>query len=249
MEKIILVAVVFFASLNANAATMLYENTDVETVKASILETLVEREFIVDQESANRLVLTKEIGGAKGALLSFLDYTMKSEVSGNKGNGNPKIELAFTFIKKPEGTKVIATRSSAQPLQNGNVSKDALSDGDLPDLLLDVKGKMNGDVAQQKPTTPNSKKPFGVSFSDLNPKILEYFHNKDLKGVVVVNVTPKSVADSVGVKIEDVIFEFDGKPILVTSDLQKAVAETTAGSKVVVKAVRNNQDVTFNAQF
>lgn len=95
----------------------------------------------------------------------------------------------------------------------------------------------------------SQKKPLGVGLSDLNSKFLDYFHNQDLKGVVIVSVVKNSVADIAGVKAEDVIFEFDGKQVLTAKDLQNAVSEIERGKKATIKAFRKNEVVNFDAQF
>lgn len=118
-------------------------------------------------------------------------------------------------------------------------------------LLLIRRGSEQHETVSmaQLTATTSAKTVFGVTFVDLNPKLLDYFHNKDLKGVVIFTVAPKSVAETAGIKVEDIIFQFDGKPTLTITDLQKAVAETALGKKVVVKAIRKNQEVVFDAQF
>jgi hypothetical protein len=127
------------------AAEMLYAATDIESVKMAILESLSDRKFTVDQESSNRLILSKEIKGTEGFLNSKInDWDAHSP--SNLSLGHPRVELSFFFLKKPEGIKVIVTRATLQPLENGNTRR--ISDGDedsgLSQFLAEIKQKISG---------------------------------------------------------------------------------------------------------
>jgi hypothetical protein len=54
----------------------------------------------------------------------------------------------------------------------------------------------------------------------------------------VVRVTPDSAADKAGVKAEDIIVEFDGKPVGSFDDLQKLIAVKKVGDSVQIRVAR-----------
>ena len=161
----------------------------------------------------------------------------------------------------------LASNELIEALKNAKSVKVRLNgqhyfvDGDLPEKDIKymswfynemISTEITSGSITPNPTSaklPSGKKLFGINFIDLSPKVLSYLHNPDLKGVIVVIVTPNSVAEKTGIKINDVIFEFDGKSILSVTDLQKAVAETIQGNMVSVKCIRDNKEVVFNAQF
>jgi len=58
-------------------------------------------------------------------------------------------------------------------------------------------------------------------------------------------VSDSGPAAKAGIKAEDVVVNFDGKPILTVQDLRLAVANTPPGKKVAVKAVRRGEEKTF----
>lgn len=139
-------------SFELPAADLLYEGADIEAVKASILETLAERNFIVDQESNNRLILSTEISGFTG--MSITAFSNLFSTSNNESNVKPRSELSFMFLKKPEGVKVIATKAILHSLDNGNVRREGIGDGDLPQFLAEIKQKLSGSsIAPASPTS------------------------------------------------------------------------------------------------
>lgn len=95
----------------------------------------------------------------------------------------------------------------------------------------------------------NSKVVFGVSFVDLPSAAALAINRENLKAVLVLVVTPSSISDKAGVKVGDVIYEFDGKKIEKNLDLQKAVTETDIGKKVTVKLIRQGGELNLEAQF
>lgn len=90
---------------------------------------------------------------------------------------------------------------------------------------------------------------FGVNFIDLPPSIALGLHRQNLKAALIVVVNPGSVSDKAGIKVGDVIYQFDGKPIEKIIDLQKAVSETYVGRKVLVKLLRGEKELSIDVQF
>jgi serine protease Do len=60
------------------------------------------------------------------------------------------------------------------------------------------------------------------------------------------NASEAGPAAKAGLKPEDVIVEYDGKPIKNSQEFRMAVAETLPGQKVKVKAVRQGQEKMFD---
>lgn len=67
--------------------------------------------------------------------------------------------------------------------------------------------------------------------------------------MLIVNVIPGSVSDKSGIKVGDIVYEFDGKHIEKLADLQNAVSKTAIGRKVLVKLLRGEKEVSIDAQF
>ncbi len=65
---------------------------------------------------------------------------------------------------------------------------------------------------------------------------------KEPRGVFIIKVDPGSPADKAGVKDNDVLLEFDGKPILQQSSMLFAVAEASPGSTVQLKVLRAKKE-------
>jgi len=86
------------------------------------------------------------------------------------------------------------------------------------------------------------------------PAMAKYFGVKQGGGVLVTGLAAPDAAASdtagpaarAGIKPEDVIVEFGGKPIYDVPDLRLAAANTPPGQKVKVKVVRYGQEMTFD---
>jgi serine protease Do len=94
----------------------------------------------------------------------------------------------------------------------------------------------------------------GVNMNPLpfTPEMAKYFGVKQGGGVLITKLTDeagrdaeKGPAERAGIKVEDVITEFDGKKVLSMQDLRMAVANTPPGRKATVKVVRHGEEKTF----
>lgn len=88
----------------------------------------------------------------------------------------------------------------------------------------------------------------GVIIQDLTPDLAEAFDMKGQKGVVVAEVQEGSAADKAGIKVEDVIVEFDGKAMTNAAQLRNAVGVHAVGDKVKIKVVRDGKSKTVIAK-
>ena len=92
-----------------------------------------------------------------------------------------------------------------------------------------------------------SRAMLGVNLADLTPEIAEGFGiASNTQGVVIQSVMDNSPAARAGIKRNDVIVEFDGKPV---ADLQKfrmRVADTPSGRTVPVVVLRDGKRMSFN---
>ncbi|MCX7870368.1 MAG: trypsin-like peptidase domain-containing protein [bacterium] len=85
-------------------------------------------------------------------------------------------------------------------------------------------------------------RPFlGVRVADL-PDYLKSYLNISY-GVLVVEVVKDSPAEKAGIKKDDIILEFDDKPVYSYDDLLDLIMQTTIGQKVKIKILRKNQEL------
>ncbi len=85
----------------------------------------------------------------------------------------------------------------------------------------------------------------GVRIQTVTEEIAESLGMKDLKGALVANVTPDGPAEKYGIKVGDVITDFDLRPITDMRELPRAVAETKVGKAVKVKILRQGKEKTI----
>ena len=88
----------------------------------------------------------------------------------------------------------------------------------------------------------------GVIIQDLTPDLAEAFDLEGQRGVVVAEVQKGSAAEKAGIKVEDVIIEFDGKKMASAAELRNAVGIKAVGEKVKVKLLRGGDKKTLYAK-
>jgi serine protease Do len=82
----------------------------------------------------------------------------------------------------------------------------------------------------------------GVLIQQITPQIAEGLGLKDVKGILVSDVSPGSPADKAGIKRGDIILDFNGKKVDEVHDLTGMVAQMAPGSEVDVKVLRNGEE-------
>jgi len=86
----------------------------------------------------------------------------------------------------------------------------------------------------------------GVLIQKVTPEIAESLGMDHGYGALVANVSKDGPADKAGVKVGDVIVEFDGKEVKDSGDLPIIVARTAVDKKIRMKVLRDKKEVMLN---
>jgi serine protease Do len=86
----------------------------------------------------------------------------------------------------------------------------------------------------------------GVLIQKVTPEIAESLGMERGHGALVANVSKDGPAEKAGVKVGDVIVEFDGKEVKDSADLPIIVARTQVDKKVRMKVLRDKKEVMLN---
>jgi len=86
----------------------------------------------------------------------------------------------------------------------------------------------------------------GVLIQKVTPELAESLGMEKSQGALVANVSKDGPADKSGVKVGDVIVEFDGKEIKDSGELPIIVARTPVDKKVRMKVLREKKELTLN---
>ncbi len=86
----------------------------------------------------------------------------------------------------------------------------------------------------------------GVLIQKVTPEIAQSLGLDQTQGALVADVVAKGPAEAAGIKVGDVITEFDGHPVHESNELPMIVARTPIGKQVDVKVLRDktSQDLT-----
>ncbi|MBI3019216.1 MAG: trypsin-like peptidase domain-containing protein, partial [Deltaproteobacteria bacterium] len=86
----------------------------------------------------------------------------------------------------------------------------------------------------------------GIQWYELTEDLVKYLKlTKGQEGVVVAEVVKGEPADLAGLKVYDVITEFNGKPIKSGRDLLQEVGKAQVGKSVSLKVLREGKEKTF----
>ena len=86
----------------------------------------------------------------------------------------------------------------------------------------------------------------GVLIQKVTPEIAESLGLDKSYGALVANVSKDGPSEKAGVKVGDVIVEFDGKEVRDLGDLPIIVARTSVDKKVRMKVLRDKKEVILN---
>ena len=102
------------------------------------------------------------------------------------------------------------------------------------------------DVADQLKTSGKvSRGWLGVLIQDVTLDLAESFGMKHPHGALVAKVLPDSPALTSGIKVGDVIVEFNGQEVMNSSNLPPIVGSSNVGVKLPVTVIRNGRDKTL----
>jgi PDZ domain len=96
--------------------------------------------------------------------------------------------------------------------------------------------------------TAKAKSRFGVRVEDVSSALASSLGLADAGGAVITLVQQGSPAETAGLKVGDVIREFNGSKLLDTADLAGKLAEVKDGTSVIVRIVSNGQPATLQVR-
>lgn len=81
----------------------------------------------------------------------------------------------------------------------------------------------------------------GLDLADLAPQVLNYLNlDEDNRGSIIRGVVEGGPAEKAGLKIYDVIYQFNGKKVRDAQDLINKISDLDPGQKAAIKYFRNN---------
>ena len=105
------------------------------------------------------------------------------------------------------------------------------------------------DVADQLKTSGKvSRGWLGVLIQDVTLDLAESFGMKHPRGALVAKVLPDSPALASGIKVGDIIVEFNKQEVMNSSSLPPIVGSSNVGVKLPVTVIRNGQEKTLNVK-
>lgn len=174
--------------------------------------------------------VTAGIVSAKGRRIGAGPYDnfIQTDASVNPGNsGGPLINIRG---------KVVGITTAIFSRAGGNIGIGfAIPINLVKELLpqLKLKGKV-------------TRGWLGVVIQRVTPGIAESLGLDEAKGALVANVSKDAPAGRSGVKVGDVIVEFDGRNVEESKDLPIIVAQTPVGKGVEVKVVREGKELVLS---
>lgn len=81
----------------------------------------------------------------------------------------------------------------------------------------------------------------GVSIQPITPELAQSFELEGEKGALIADVVKDGPAEKAGIKVGDIILDFNGRAIHEMNELPRLVAGTPVGKKVTIKVLRNGK--------
>jgi serine protease Do len=88
----------------------------------------------------------------------------------------------------------------------------------------------------------------GIIPLDIDPAMAKQWKLSSERGVVVADVEDDTPASRAGLKVQDVIIEFDGQEVKDEDQFRKMVADMPVGKEVEMKVVRNGKEEVLKAK-
>jgi serine protease Do len=85
----------------------------------------------------------------------------------------------------------------------------------------------------------------GVMAQEVTPSIAKAFHEPEVRGALIGDVTPDSPAQKAGLEKGDIILDINGKPVNNSAELRMHVSLMAPGTKVNVKVFRDGEEKTL----
>jgi PDZ domain len=124
--------------------------------------------------------------------------------------------------------------------------RGALSNAEIAGFLAKVDAYVqNPAAAQAPPPPPPARLDFGISGLSVAPNA----EAPNRAGVLVVGVSPESIAQKAGIITGDIIYEFDGRAIRSPGELQAAAAAGAGQATARIKLYRGTEVKTLEAHF
>lgn len=86
----------------------------------------------------------------------------------------------------------------------------------------------------------------GIAIQEITKDLADSFGMKNTNGALISGIEKNGPADKGGMEAGDVIVKFDGKPIMTSGDLPRAVGTTKPGKQVPVEVLRKGASRTLN---
>jgi membrane-associated protease RseP (regulator of RpoE activity) len=102
--------------------------------------------------------------------------------------------------------------------------------------------------AEDKSPTAGNPSYLGVYIRDIRPDRMSELRLKDQHGAEITMVDRDGPAGKAGLKEDDVILSFNGKPVEDADDLRRMIQSTPAGTSVSLGISRDGQPISFNLQ-
>jgi serine protease Do len=174
--------------------------------------------------------VTSGIVSAKGRHIGQGPYDnfIQTDASINPGNsGGPLLNLRG---------EVVGINTAIFSRTGGNIGIGfAIPINLVKELLPQLRGK--GKVVRGY---------LGVLIQKVTPEIAESLGMDKSTGALVANVSKDGPAEKAGIKVGDIIVEFDGKEVRDSADLPIIVARTPVDKKVRMKVLRDKKEMTLN---
>lgn len=183
---------------------------------------------------------------AIGSPFGFLDNTVTVGVVSGVGRRSMDATQQYTpFIQ----TDVAINRgNSGGPLLNTNgevvgINSQIFSNsGGYMGVSFAIPIEVAMNTAKQLRETGHvSRGQLGVAIQNVDRKFAKTLGLDRSVGALVSSVTPDSAADKAGIKVGDVILDFNGAEILQSSDLPPMVGNTAPGTKVKLRLLRDGK--------
>jgi len=210
--------------INAKAKLIAANFGDSDTLEVGEWVVAIGNPFGLDSTVTSGIVSAKGRHIGQGPYDNFI----QTDASINPGNsGGPLINLRG---------EVVGMNTAIFSRTGGNIGIGfAIPINLVKELLPQLRGK--GKVVRGY---------LGVLIQKVTPEIAESLGMERGYGALVANVSKEGPAEKAGVKVGDVIVEFDGKEVKDSGDLPIVVARTPVDKKVRMKVLRDKKETYLN---